>query len=147
MRFLRTLILLLLAGATFLGIAGCADPYGASAKAASTIAASVGTGYKTIQALQQTGTISSQEALNVAGYLKFASDGDKAFESCIQSAHSSPVANAFTACAQTFVTTLNTPTELALIHVKDSGASATISNIVSGITAGLAILETALGGA
>lgn len=129
-------------------LVGCKDPYGASAKAGADIGTGIAQGMNTVSQLQQQGTISAAEALNVLGYLEFANKGDEAFISCVQTAHTAGnKAGTYTACAQAFNTTLNNPTELALIKVSNSAASANISTIVNTITTAVAAVETALGGA
>jgi len=139
--------LLSLAGIMLLLIS-CADPYGAAAKTAADIAAGVGAGLSTVQSLHVSGTITEPEALNAAGYLKFVNDADGAFETCIGAAHTAATkTGAFTSCTQTFVTGLNNPTELALIHVANTQASQTLSAIASGFVTGLQTLSASLGGA
>ena len=143
MKFRKLLLILPL-----LLLAGCKDPYGASAKAAADIATGINTGMTTIGSLQQQGVITKAEALNVLGYMEYANKGDEAFTSCIQTAHTSgSKAGSFTACAQTFNAALNNPAELALIHVSNSQASGTISTIVNGVTTAVAAIITGLGGA
>jgi len=133
---------------TLLLMAGCSDPYGASAKAAADIAAGVGAGLSTVQSLATNGTITKAEAINAAGYLKFVNDADGSFETCIGAAHSlATKTGAFTACTQTFVTGLNNPTELALIHVANTQASQTLSAVANGFVTGLQALSVSLGGA
>src|ERR1017187_5161769 len=124
----------------------CADPYGTSAKAAADIGAGVGAGLSTVQSLATAGTITKAEAINVAGYLKFVNDQDGAFETCITAAHTSAAVGVFTACAQSFIMTLGTPGELALIHVNNATASQQLATIANGFTAGLQTLTAALGG-
>lgn len=127
---------------------GCKDPYGASAKAGADIASGIASGMQTVQQLQQSGSISATEALNVAGYLEYANKGDEAFMVCVDAVHTAgPKAGSFTACANGFNATLNNPTELALIHVANTQASQNISTIVSGITTGVSLTITTLGGA
>jgi hypothetical protein len=129
-------------------LAGCKDPYGASAKAGADIANGIAAAFSTVAQLQQQNTITAAEALNVAGYLKFSNDADKAFLSCVQAAHTNGnKAGTFTACAQTFNMALNTPTETALIHVGNAQAQGTITAIVNGLTAGVSAVVTGLGGA
>ena len=128
-------------------LAACSDPYGACVKAGADIAAGISGGFNTVVQLQQQGTISAPEALNVAGYLKFANDADKVFLTCTQAAHTTSKAGAFTSCAQAFATQLNNPQETALIHVGNASAQATVNTVINGITTGISTLETALGGA
>lgn len=127
-------------------LAGCKDPYGASAKAGADIAQGISSALVTVTSLQQQGLITSAEALNVANYLEFANQGDEAFLTCAQMAHTTSKAGAFTACAQTFNSALNNPTELALIKVSNPQASANISVVVTGLTTGVSAVITALGG-
>lgn len=143
-RLVVTAVLLLAA----LGVNGCKDPYGASAKVGADVAASVTSGLSTVQQLQAQGVITSQEALNVAGYLEFVNKADEAFLSCVKVAHAAGnKPGTYTSCAQGFNTTLNNPQQLALIHVSNPTASQTVTTIVNGITTGVTALETALGGA
>ena len=127
-------------------LCGCKDPYGACVKADADIGQAISAGLATVTQLQQQGTITKQEALNVAGYLEFANQGDEAFGTCAQAAHTSPKAGAFTTCATTFNTTLNSPAALQLVHVSNASASQTITTIVTGITTGLTALLAGLGG-
>jgi hypothetical protein len=128
-------------------LVGCKDPYGACAKAGADIAQSVSSGFQTVTQLQQTNLISSQEALNVDGYLEFVNKADEAFLSCAQTAHTAGnVAGSFTACATTFNTTLNNPTELALLHVSNTTASQDVSVIANGVTTAVSAVIAALGG-
>lgn len=128
-------------------LAACSDPYGASAKAGADIATGIASGLQTVQQLQASGAITAAEALNVAGYLEFANQGDEAFLTCVQTAHTSgSKSGTFTACATAFNSTLNNPTQLALVHVGNTNASQTISTIVNGITTGVTLVITALGG-
>lgn len=127
--------------------AGCKDPYGACEKAAADIGTGIATGMKTVDSLRVAGTISTQEETNVLGYLKFANDANGAFGACAQAAHNAgSKAGSFTACAQVFSQTLNNPAELALIHVSNSQAEATITPIANGVTAGVLSVLAALGG-
>ena len=131
-----------------LTLAACSDPYGACVKADADIASGISAGLKTVAQLQQQGTISTLEALNVAGYLEYANQADEAFGKCAQTAHTAgSKAGAFTACANIFNATLNNPTELALIHVSNSSASQTINTIITGLTTGVSGVIAALGGA
>jgi len=131
---------------TFL-LGGCADNYGACEKAALNIGNGIAAGMKSVDALRVNGTITVQEETNVLGWLKFANDGNGAFASCAQSAHTAGnAAGAYTACAQTFQATLTNPTELALIHVSNPNAQADIQAIVTGVSTGISALLTGLGG-
>jgi len=134
----------------FLAIAlvGCKDPYGASAKAAADIGTGIAAGMSTLSGLEQQGLITPAETLNVAGYLEYANKGDEAFITCIDTAHTSgSKPGTFTACAQAFNTTLNNPTQLALIHVSNAKASQTVTVIVNGITTAVSSIIAGLGGA
>lgn len=126
----------------------CRDPYGSSAKAGADIANGIAQAFSTIDQLRVQGTITPAEELNVANYLKFANDGDKAYLSCVSTAHvNGNKAGTYTACATSFNTALNNPTELALIKVSNTSASQTIGVIVNGLTAGVNAIVTGLGGA
>jgi hypothetical protein len=128
-------------------LTGCKDPYGASEKAAADIGTGIATGMKTVDNLRVSGVISLQEETSVLGYMKFANDANGAFGICAQAAHvAGNKAGSFTACAQVFATTLNNPTELALIHVNNPQAQAEITNIANGITVGVSAILAALGG-
>jgi hypothetical protein len=130
-----------------LALAGCSDPYGASEKAAADIAASIGAGMKTVDSLRVAGVISVQEESSILGYLKFANDTDAAFGNCAQQAHNlGSKAGAFTACAQLFLTSLNNPTEMALIKVNNPQAQQEVQNIVQGVIAGVNSVIAVLGG-
>jgi hypothetical protein len=126
---------------------GCSDPYGSSAKAGADIASVISGGYNTVLQLQQQGTLTAPEAVNVAGYLKFANDADKVFLTCVSAAHTNATTGAFTVCATVFAMQLNSPTETALIHVGNANAQNTINAVISGITTGISTLQAALGGA
>lgn len=139
---------LFLVMALVLTLAACSDPYGACVKADADIAQGISAGLKTVTQLQQAGTISAAEALNVAGYLEYANQADEAFGKCVQAAHTAgSKAGAFTGCANIFNSTLNNPAQLALVHVSNSSAAQTISTIITGITTGVTGVIAALGGA
>lgn len=143
MRRALTVVAVLLA----FGLAGCSDPYGACEKAAADIGNGIAAGMKTVDGLRVAGLISIQEETNVLGYLKFVNDGNGAFGTCAQAAHTAGnKAGSFTACAQVFSTTLNNPQELALIHVGNPQAQAEITTIANGVTAGISAVLAALGG-
>lgn len=126
---------------------GCKDPYGASEKAGLDIATSITGGMKTVDSLRVSGLITPVEETNILGYLEFANKADEAFVTCAQQAHTAgSKAGAYTACAQTFQTTLNNPTTLALIHVANSTASGEIQTIINGVNTGITAVITALGG-
>lgn len=129
-------------------LGGCPDPYGSCAKASDDIGSSIAQGNKTLVQLQQGGEITAAEQLNVAGYLEFANKGNEAFQTCIAAAHAGGnKPGTYTACAQTFNATLNTPSELALIKVSNTQAAATISTIVDTLTTGVTVIQSKLGGA
>lgn len=127
---------------------GCKDPYGACVKASADIGTGIAQGMKTVDSLRVQGLITPAEESNVLDYLEFANGADKAFLTCAQTAHTSGTkAGSFTACATGFNTSLNNPTELALLHVSNSQGSQNVSIIVNGITTGVSAVATALGGA
>lgn len=139
--------LLLAVAVVAFGLAGCKDNYGACEKAAADIGTGIAAGMKTVDSLRVSGVISIQEESNVLGYMKFANDANGAFGTCAQAAHNAGgKAGSFTACAQVFATTLNNPTELALIHVGNPQAQAEITTIANGVTAGVSAILAALGG-
>jgi|SRR6185437_1410135 len=143
---MKRAILVPILAVALLAVAGCKDPYGACVKADSDIAQGIASGLSTVSQLNAQGVLSNTEALNVAGYLEFANQADEAFGNCVEAAHTSSKAGAFTACAQTFNTSLNNPTELTLIHVSNPQGSANVSIMVNGITTGVSAIITALGG-
>lgn len=148
MRPLRALLALALLTITYIGLTGCRDPYGSSVTAANVAATSIGQAMQTTYNLEQQGLITAAEASNVLDYMEFANKADEAWLTCATTAHTSgSKAGSFTACATTFNTSLNNPTELALIKVNNASASQTVTTIVNGIVAGVASFETALGGA
>lgn len=128
--------------ASFIG--SCNDPYGASEKAAADIGTGIGVAFQTVDQLRVSGAISIQEERNVLGYLKFANDSNGAFAVCAASVHKS--GGKYSTCGQTFLTALNTPQELALIHVANTQANQTIETAVAGVVGGIATLLAALGG-
>ncbi len=132
-----------------IALIGCSDPYGSSVKAGADIANGIATGMQTVGALQRQGTITAPQALNVLGYLEFANKGDEAFLTCAQTAHTNGnKAGTYTACAQAFNSTLNTPAELALVKLNGNAAAAqTVNTIVNGITSAAQAIITGLGGA
>lgn len=128
-------------------IMGCSDPYGACEKAAADIGTSIGGGMKTVDQLRVTGVINVQEETNVLGVLKFLNDANGAFGTCAQQAHTAgSKAGAYTACATTFQSALNNPSELALIKVGNTQAQQEIQTIVTGVNTGIVAVMTALGG-
>jgi len=126
---------------------GCKDPYADTAKAASGIADTIAQGYASVQTLVNSGTLTKPEAISVAGYLKFTNDADIAFETCIDTVHKNPKAGGYTSCAQTFLTAIDNPTELALIKVKDTNANQTVASIAQGVIGALQVGISSLGGA
>jgi len=101
----------------------------------------------TVDQLRVSGQITPQEETSVLGFLKFANDANGAFGVCAQQAHNAgSKAGAYTACAATFQTTLSNPTELALIHVNNAQAQATIQTVVAGVNTGITAVITVLGG-
>lgn len=138
---------LALASAAMLILIGCSDPYGACVKAGADIASGIGQGMQTVDGLRQQGLVTSPEEQNVLNYLEYANKGDQAFLTCVSAAHTSgSKAGSFTACAQSFNSTLNNPQALLLVHVTNTTASATVSNIVNGVTSGVSLVITQLGG-
>jgi hypothetical protein len=131
-----------------IGLSSCSDPYGAVVKAGANIAAGITAGDNTVLQLEQSGTITKQEAVNVLGYLEFANKADEALLTCATTAKATGSAKgSFSACTTAFANTLNNPAELALIHVSNSGAQTTVTAIVNAISAGASLLATSLGGA
>jgi hypothetical protein len=128
---------------------GCGkDPYGDSVKAGNAIAQGIGQAMKTIVTTQANGLITPTEELNVLGYLKFANDADGAFLICANQVHQGvPIAAAsYTACASTFLASLNTPGELALLHISNPQAQKDVTVIANGIATAVNSIITALGG-
>ena len=130
-----------------LPLAGCKDPYGACAKAGADIANGITQGMNTVDQAGQNGLLTAAEEKNVAGYLEYANKADETFLACVGSAHTNTAAGAFTACVQSFQTTLNTPAELALIHVTNPQAQATVTGITTTIAGALTALISGLNGA
>lgn len=127
---------------------GCKDPYGACVKAGADIGAGIGQGMHTVDQIRQQGLISTAEESNVIGYLEFANKGNEAFLSCASTAHNlGNKAGSFTACANGFNVSLNSPAELAMIKISNPSASQQISTIINGVTTGVTAVVTALGGA
>ena len=131
-----------------LSLAGCKDPYGGASKAGQDIATSITQGMQTVSQLAGTGTVTQIEALNVLGYFEFANKADEAFLTCVSGAHAGGnKPGTYTACASAFNSSLNTPSELLLLHVVNPSASATISTVVTGLSTAVTAITTALGGA
>jgi len=134
--------------AALISLGGCKDPYGAAVKAAADIGTGIAQGMKTVDSIRQQGLITPAEESNVLDYLEFANKADEAFQSCVDTAHTSgSKAGSFTACATAFNTSLNNPTELALLHVANTTASQNITTIINGITTGVNAIIAGLGGA
>jgi hypothetical protein len=130
-----------------LSFIGCKDPYGACVQGSSVTAQAISQGMTTVDALRKQGTITVAEESQALDYMEFANKADGAFLSCAQEAHTNGnKAGTYTACANTFNTALNNPTELALLHVSNASASQTLNTIVLGLTAGVNSLVAALGG-
>jgi hypothetical protein len=143
MRKLKVLFLLPL-----IFLCGCSDPYGASVKAGATIAASITQGMNTVAQLETQGLMTPTEAGNVLGYLEFANKQDEAFINCATAAHTAGgVKGSYTACTTGFAATLSNPQELALIHVVNPTAQTNVETIANAISAGVAAINAALGGA
>jgi hypothetical protein len=127
---------------------GCKDPFGACVTASSIAAQTIGQGMQTVDQLRQQGHVSTAEESSLLDYFEFANKADAAFLTCAQTAHSGGnQPGTYTSCANTFNASLNNPTELALLHISDSSASQTISEIVQGVTSGISGLIATLGGA
>ena len=127
---------------------GCKDPYGASAKAGADITSGIAQGMNTVAGLETQGQISGAEAANILGYLEFANKQDEAFLTCVAAAHAAGgVKGSYTACVTAFAATINSPSELALIHVNNPDAQANVEAVVNGITSAVAAINAALGGA
>jgi hypothetical protein len=140
--------LLIASTLVMLSFIGCKDPYGAAAKADADIAQAISSGFVTVTQLRQQNLLSPQEALNVANYLEFANLGDEAFGTCIAAAHTAgSKAGTYTACATAFSAKLASPSELALIKVSNPNSQQTVQGIATAVSAGVASLVTALGGA
>ena len=140
MRKLLLVVPLLLLGCTQSG-------YTISVKAGSDIATGINAGMTAIDQTRINGLISASEELQVLGFLKYANDADAAFFSCSTAANTAgSKAGTFTACAMVFNSALNNPTELALIHVSNPTAQATINTLIQGILTGVNAVITALGG-
>lgn len=141
-------LIAILALAIPLVFCGCKDNYRACLEAASDIGTGIGQGMKTVNTLAEQGTISATEEANVLGYFEYANNATEAFQACVDAAHAAgSKVGSFTACASTFNTTLNTPSELALIKVADAQASTNISLIVNTAITAVTSLSAALGGA
>ena len=130
-------------------LAGCKDPYGACAKASDAIAKSITAGQKTVLSLQQAGTISAQEGLNIENYLEFANIADEGFATCIGIAHQNGnKPGTYTACAQALNAQLNTPANLALVKVSSSKqGEEDVTVIVNGLDTAVQAIITGLKGA
>ena len=97
---MKRLLIVALLIAPVVALCSCKDPYGASAKANEDIAQGISAGLNTVNTLEQQGTISPSEDLNVATYLEFANKANEAFATCITQAHTAgSKAGSFTACA------------------------------------------------
>ena len=126
---------------------GCADPYGACAKAGADIASGIAQGMSTVAGLQAQGVISKTEEANVLGYLEFANQQDESFLTCATAAHTAGgVKGSYTTCVAAFASTLNNPSELTLIRVNNPSAQENVQTIVNGISTAVAAINTALGG-
>lgn len=148
MKVLRSLSAVLLAMVLIFGATACSDAYGASVKAGANIAAGITAGDNTVLQLEQAGTITKSEAVNVLGYLEFANKADEAFLTCATTAKATGSAKgSFSACTVAFANTLNNPQELALLHIVNPQSQATVTAIVNSISTGVSLLATALGGA
>lgn len=148
MKKLNHIFIAMVALVAMLGVAGCKDPYGACAKAGADIASGINKGMTTVHNLETRGVITATEAINVLGYLEYANKADEAFLACVASAHGTPAkSGAFTACAQAFNSTLNNPTQLALIHVNDSAAASEVSLIVQSVSDAVTLIVSGLKGA
>lgn len=146
--YVKKAAMVLLAVTLTFGVAGCKDPYGACEKGAADIGQGIAAGMQTVDQLRVSGIITVGEETQVLGYLKFANDANGAFAVCAQQAHNAGgKGGAYTSCAQTFSSALANPAELALIHVTNPNAQATIQSIATAITTGLNTVVTALGGA
>ena len=131
---------------TVMMLAGCKNPYGACEKAALDIGNGITAGYKTIDDLRVAGKISVQEEISIAGFLKFANDGNGVFGACAQKVHSTGAKTGYTVCAQAFQQALANPTELALIHVGNPNSQQEVAAVVDEFSSGVSTLIIALGG-
>lgn len=129
-------------------LAGCADPYGACVKAGADIASGIASAMQTVDVTQQNGFITSKEELNVIGYLEYANKADEAFLTCASTANAAKsVKGSYTACASAFQNSLNSPAELAMIHVVNPSAQVTITTVVNTIINSAGAIIAGLGGA
>jgi hypothetical protein len=132
-----------------LALAGCKDPYGDAAKVSLTIGQAVQAGQTEAQQLGQNGTISTAEAINISNYFQAINLGNGALQTCISTAHTNGgVPGSYTACAQAFLATANSPTNLALLQVKESTTvQSDITAISQGLITATQLVVTELGGA
>lgn len=134
--------------AVCIGVAGCKHPYQACLKASIDIGTGIAQGMKTVDGLRQQGIITAAEESSLLDYLEFANKSDGAFLTCADTAQTAgSKSGAFTSCATTFNTSLNNPTELALLHVSNPQASQNVTTIINGITTGVQAVIAGLGGA
>jgi hypothetical protein len=139
--------LLIASTLVMLSFIGCKDPYGACVNASSIAAQTINQGMQTVDQLRQQGHVSIAEESSLLDYFEFANKADSAFLTCAQEAHTNGnKAGTYTACANTFNSSLNNSTELALLKVSDTTASQTITGVVQTVTSGITSLVTALGG-
>lgn len=129
-------------------VAGCKHPYQACLKASIDIGTGITSGMKSVDQMRQQGLISAAEESSLLDYLEFANKADGAFLTCADASQTAgSKAGSFTACATTFNTSLNNPSELALLHVSNTQASQNITTIINGITTGVQAVIAGLGGA
>jgi hypothetical protein len=132
-----------------LALCGCTqDPYGASAKLGQDIAVGIGGAMTTVDQMHSTGLITGAEESNILGYMQFANVADGAFLVCVGKAHAAttPAPGVFTACVNAFNSSLNIPSELALLKVANPSAQTQINSVVTPVAAAITTLLTFLGG-
>jgi hypothetical protein len=131
-----------------LPLVACTDNYKACSQVGQTIATTVTSADNTVLSLAKSGAISTQESIDVLGYLAFANQSDESFLRCAKTAHTNGnVVGSYTACVNAFIGQLNTPSELALIHVSNANSQAQVQTIITGIQSGITLLQSSLGGA
>ena len=127
---------------------GCTDNYKACSQVGQTIATTVTSADNTVLTLAKSGSISAQDAVSLLGFFEFVNQSDESFLTCAKTAHTNGnVSGSYTACASAFIGQINTPSELALIHVSNANSQAQVQAILTGIESGITLLQSNLGGA
>jgi len=147
MKILSAGLLWTLASLMLFGMLACSDPYKDSLRVGDVITSTVPDAMKTVVDIRTAGLITKDEAGNALDYIHFVDLADRPYIQCVQDVHTSSKVGGLTSCANDFLSQLNDPAKLALIHVSESQGQAKLNVLIGTLTTGLTTLVSSLGGA